>query len=307
MKSDNIKVSICCVTYNHEEYIEDAIKSFLNQKVDFPIEILIHDDASTDQTANIIKNFQSQYPNLIRGFYQKENQYSKGIKVSSILFNQARGKYIAWCEGDDYWIDDYKLQKQINFLENNPNYVLSVHNILWVWQDIDRVPEIRERNPKDTYTIEDHINPGARATVGHTCSAVFIKDLTNNLPMWFYRSVYEDVPLFTYIGGFGLTNYINEVMAVHRIHRKSLSSQGSKTLDFYSNKVKMYEEIDRHYKYKYHDKLIPILSNYYAKLLRFRREMNYLEYLRILFKTIITGSFHSNPIFTRLKRKLKVV
>jgi glycosyltransferase involved in cell wall biosynthesis len=118
-------VSICCITYNHEPYIEDALEGFLIQETDFPFEILIHDDASTDRTAEIIQNWEANYPSLIKPIYQNENQYSKG-KNPNIFFNYARakGKYIAFCEGDDYWIDKLKLQKQIDFLNANPDYAL---------------------------------------------------------------------------------------------------------------------------------------------------------------------------------------
>lgn len=116
-------VSICCLAYNHEPYIEDALEGFLIQRTDFPFEILIHDDASTDRTADIIREYEANYPNLIKPIYQRENQYSQGIRVTlTYQYPRALGKYIAMCEGDDYWIDPYKLQKQVDFLENNTNY-----------------------------------------------------------------------------------------------------------------------------------------------------------------------------------------
>lgn len=105
--SEKVMVSINCITYNQEEYIAKAIDSFLMQKTDFKYEILIHDDASTDNTANIIREYQEKYPDIIKPIYQKENQYSQGIKRVDYKFNYSRanGKYIAICEGDDYWTD----------------------------------------------------------------------------------------------------------------------------------------------------------------------------------------------------------
>lgn len=115
---DRPLVSICCVTYNHESFIRDAIEGFLIQKTSFSLEIIIHDDASTDSTAKIVKEYVKKYPNLITPIFQMENQYSKGIKpFYKFILPIARGKYIAICEGDDYWIDPYKLQKQVNYLE----------------------------------------------------------------------------------------------------------------------------------------------------------------------------------------------
>jgi len=118
-------VSVCCITYNHELYIRQAINGFLMQKTSFPIEIIIHDDASSDNTARIIKEFADMYPDIIVPIYQTINQYSLGIKpLQNIVWPIVRGKYIALCEGDDYWIDPLKLQKQVDFLEANPDYGL---------------------------------------------------------------------------------------------------------------------------------------------------------------------------------------
>lgn len=112
--NSEIQVSIICITYNHENYIEDAIKGFLMQETSFSYEILIHDDASTDHTVQIIQKYVKQYPSLIRPIYQSENQYSKGINIlSEYIYPQAKGKYIALCEGDDYWTDPPETPKTI--------------------------------------------------------------------------------------------------------------------------------------------------------------------------------------------------
>src|SRR5690606_11316563 len=123
-------VSISCITYNHAPYIRECLDGFMMQKCDFDFEVLIHDDASTDGTQEIIKEYQEKYPEIIKPIFQTENQYSKGIRGMNIQFNfpRAQGKYIALCEGDDYWTDPLKLQKQLDFLEANPEYVLSCHN-----------------------------------------------------------------------------------------------------------------------------------------------------------------------------------
>ncbi len=121
-------VSILCVTYNQKDYIAQTIEGFLIQKVDFPIEIIIHDDASTDGTAEIVQEYANKYPELIRPILQKENQYSKKISLwKNFIYPIVQGKYIAECEGDDYWTDPNKLQKQIDFLESHPDYSACVH------------------------------------------------------------------------------------------------------------------------------------------------------------------------------------
>ncbi len=117
-------VSICCITYNHEDFIRDAIEGFLMQKTSFPIEIIIHDDASTDNTANIIEEYANKYPDLFVTILQSENQWSKGggSIYARFVYPRARGKYIALCEGDDYWTDPLKLQKQVDFWKLTHTY-----------------------------------------------------------------------------------------------------------------------------------------------------------------------------------------
>ncbi len=120
-------ISICCLVYNHEQYLRECFDGFVLQKTTFPIEILVHDDASTDHSADIIREYTQKYPDLFKPIYQMENQYSKGVDVFSINVKRAKGKYIALCEGDDYWTDPLKLQKQVEFLENNPIFSMCFH------------------------------------------------------------------------------------------------------------------------------------------------------------------------------------
>lgn len=124
--SDNTPlVSVVCITFNHAPYIADALKSFIAQQTDFPFEIIVHDDASTDGTADIIREYHERYPGLIRPVLQQENQYSQHHCFDRIIHgavDMARGKYIAYCEGDDFWTDSCKLQLQADFLNANPDY-----------------------------------------------------------------------------------------------------------------------------------------------------------------------------------------
>lgn len=121
-------VSIVCTTYNHVRYIENAIRGFLSQDCTFPFEILIHDDASTDGTQQVIRQWQQQYPTVIRAVLQTENQFSKGVRPFELLLAQARGDFVATCEGDDFWIDPAKLQRQVGFLQAHPEFSCSAHN-----------------------------------------------------------------------------------------------------------------------------------------------------------------------------------
>lgn len=125
---EEIKVSVMIVTYNQKEYIEEAILGVLNQKTNFQYEILIHDDASTDGTMEIIKEYEKKYPERIGAYYEEINMYKQCSVYVKKMLSQARGKYLATCDGDDYWCDENKLQMQYDFMEANPDYFLCVHN-----------------------------------------------------------------------------------------------------------------------------------------------------------------------------------
>ncbi len=129
-------VSVRCITYNHENYIAQALDGFLMQKTNFPFEVIVHDDASPDKTADIVREYEKKYPAIIKAIYQTENQYSKRDGTIARIMNEAcKGKYIALCEGDDYWIDENKLQMQVDFLEENPEYGMCFHGALEHFED----------------------------------------------------------------------------------------------------------------------------------------------------------------------------
>lgn len=127
----NRLLSIQCLVYNHEPYLRQCLDGFIMQKTNFDYEVVVHDDASTDNSASIISEYTRRYPKLIKPIYESENLYSRvGNKISFIINEKCSGKYIALCEGDDYWTDPLKLQKQINFLEANLEYSMCFHNTI---------------------------------------------------------------------------------------------------------------------------------------------------------------------------------
>lgn len=134
--NDIIMVSISCLVYNHEKYLRQCLDGFVNQKTTFKFEVLIHDDASTDGSANIIREYEKNYPEIIKPIYQKENQYSKKIKISwKYQYPRAKGKYIALCEGDDYWTDPNKLQQQFDMMEKDNSISMCVHTVCYVGEN----------------------------------------------------------------------------------------------------------------------------------------------------------------------------
>ncbi len=139
MEQERCKVSVVCTAYNHAPYIRDALEGFLAQRTDFPVEILVNDDASTDGTAAILREYAARYPARIRVFCQEKNLYAQGLSpYDAALYPAARGDYIALCEGDDYWTDPEKLQRQADFLDAHPDYSACVHNTLLHYADGSR-------------------------------------------------------------------------------------------------------------------------------------------------------------------------
>jgi glycosyltransferase involved in cell wall biosynthesis len=211
-------VSISCITYNHENFIRDAIEGFLMQKTNFPVEILIHDDASTDKTASIVREYEEKYPHLIKPIYQTENQYSKRDgTIGRIQRGRARGKYIAICEGDDYWTDPLKLQKQVDFLEKNIEYSGCAHQSIVVKNDLEY--SLFNINVPKEVGIKDLI--GGR--LFHTASILFIRDvltLFNDAPPVFSGDRF----LFIFISLRGKIRFFDETMGIYRKHDKGASS-----------------------------------------------------------------------------------
>lgn len=132
-ENEPLIVSIKCITYNHEAYIRQCLEGFVMQKTNFRYEAIVHDDASTDATATIIREYAEKYPDIIKPIIETENQYSKGGSILfDIMENCLLGKYVCICEGDDYWTDQYKLQKQVDYLDNHPDCVLVHTGVTYV-------------------------------------------------------------------------------------------------------------------------------------------------------------------------------
>lgn len=212
---DTPLVSICSITYNHAPYIRQCLDGFLMQKTKFRYEIIIHDDASTDGTTEIIKEYAEKHPDLITPIFQKENQYSKGIRgmFPRFCFPHAKGKYIALCEGDDYWTDPLKLQKQVDFLEANPEYVLCGHNIT-AYNERTASFEPFNTGIDGTYELTDLISKGVFCS---TLSVVFKREALVLERYNSYRKVI-DITLAYHLLSQGKGYCMNEEMAVYRIH-----------------------------------------------------------------------------------------
>lgn len=276
-----IMVSVLCQTYNHEEYIGECLQSLINQKVSFRYEILIHDDASTDNTANIIRKFEKEYPDLIKPIYQQVNQWSLGNKVfSGIQLSRCTGKYVAICEGDDYWIDTSKLQKQVDLLERHAEYSMCFHNAIERWSD-------REREDCCFSHIVDREYSGLeiyKAWIIPTASVVFRKDILNSEHADCFLNphfLYGDIVLFLLAADCGTIMGMKDVMSVYRRHK------GGTVFEY--NAKRIIKSLDHHkhiplvfgmqYKVMSEELCIPLLvslSFYYLKRNNYLYVMKYL-------------------------------
>lgn len=219
-------VSICCITYNHENFIRNTIEGFLMQKLSFPIEIIIHDDASTDKTAQIIKEYADRNPDSIVSIFQTTNQYSQGIKPwPNFVFPRARGKYIALCEGDDYWTDPHKLQKQVDLLEGNQEYVLCFHDRLILGFDNVISNDSRLNYKKSVYSPTEVISLHVP-----TLTVVFRNVMSLMPPKLTKYSI--DASLFLFLSQFGSFYFMNFTGAVFRQHQGGVWSGSNKLINY---------------------------------------------------------------------------
>jgi len=216
-------VSICCITYNHKNFIREAIDGFLMQQTNFPIEIIIHDDASTDNTANIIHEYQVRYPNLIKPIIQTENQYSsRGFGFLLDMFDKAQGRYIALCEGDDYWTDPLKLQKQVDFLEKNTKFSICFHKAK-ILED-NELKNSEAFVPSIVSTIIDLAHHGNYI---YTASCVFRNNTPKTIGKNYCLAPAVDYYLHMMNAQCGDIFYIDEPMSVYRVHENSVWSSKS--------------------------------------------------------------------------------
>ncbi|EJL67639.1 glycosyltransferase family 2 protein [Chryseobacterium populi] len=215
----NPLVSVVMITYGHQDYIEESINGVLSQIFESEIELIISDDCSPDYTESIVKKIMENHPNGHWIKYIKHSENKGAIPNFVWAIHQTQGKYIAICEGDDYWTDPLKLQKQVDFLEKNPEYSLTFHKIKEL---TTRDEKFTYPNPdtEETYTLEDLSKENFIITV----SVVFRKNM-EVLPDWLKYSPIGDYPLHMLNASYGLIKYFPQEMAVYRVGSGMWSTQ----------------------------------------------------------------------------------
>ena len=218
----NPLVSIDCTTYNHAPYIRQCLDGFLMQKTNFAFEILIHDDCSLDGTDHIIREYEQKYPDIIKPIYQIENQYSKGVSISATFnYPRVKGKYIAWCEGDDYWTDPMKLQKQVDFLEANPEYGMCYTQAKHWYQAENRFRSKIRGGDHETFMelLDKNTVPTLTAVFRADLYRDYLEEIKPEIKHWRMG----DYPMWLWLSHNSKIKFLPEVTGVYRILSVSAS------------------------------------------------------------------------------------
>lgn len=268
-----IMVSIYCLAYNHEAFIRDTLEGIVQQKTDFPFEVVVHDDASTDRTAEIIREYARKYPERIKPIYQTVNQYSQGVDVvRKFVIPNLRGKYVAVCEGDDYWTDPEKLQRQVDVLEREPSYAACVHQTLEInWQNRKErlLSPYRKDGSVDMKTI---LSGGNKAF--QLSSLMFRRELFEMpLPRFLWEvNGSGDYAFSIFLGLSGGIYYINRTMSVYRLKSSGdswtsrMAKDQSAWLAHCRQMIQMLKEIDVYSEKRFHREVVHEIQKFQYQL-----------------------------------------
>ncbi len=313
MKNE-IMVSILCTAYNHEKYIRQCLDGFVMQKTNFKFEVIVHDDASTDGTADIIRKYEEKYPDIIKPIYQTENQYSRKVKIwKKFLLPKAKGKYIAICEGDDFWIDEYKIQKQFDALENNESCRMCVCTV----RDVNEDGTFRDTtHPSKLFDnrimkTEDFLKLAANEYAFQTSSFFYKREdyliYTNDNPEYARVSPVGDWPELLYFCTVGDILYIKDEMSCYRrdaigSYTTSMnSSNTAKRKKYFKGLINMINCFDKCTEYQYHNYCLKF-SNRFEKLYYdcLKEEKNFKEVLQKKYRKFFVKESRNDRIFIYL-------
>lgn len=237
-------VSIICDVYNHAAYLRQCLDGFMMQQTSYPYEVLIHDDASTDESQQIIKEYENKYPLIIKPIYQTKNKYSKGISIwRNYQFPRAQGKYIALCEGDDYWIDPLKLQKQVEFLECNPEFGMVYTSSKIYNQSKNKEEEClfgSEYRGYDDLLAYNRIS-ALTACINKEAVMKYINEIKPHEKTW----LMGDYPMWLWIGYYYKIKFFPDITSVYRVLEESASH--TRDIDKYEKFILSTIDITRFY------------------------------------------------------------
>ena len=257
MDNKEILVSVMCIAYNHEKFIAEALESLVKQKTDFRYEVLVHDDCSTDKTAQIIEEYAQKYPEIIKAYYEEENQYSKKVSNFLKMAKLASGKYLAICEGDDFWLNENKLQEQYDYITTHPGCTMCITAARLVDMNSKKLGEMHPFKNNGEYGIGHYLN--RKANIPTASILVETNDLIEvyNTP---YRKVSDvgDVPIGLYMFSKGTVHYINRCDVAYRINNPNSwagRTTGEKYIAHLENSIKTHQVFDEYTNRKYTEEI----------------------------------------------------
>ncbi|MGM9506783.1 glycosyltransferase [Larkinella sp. GY13] len=304
-------VSICSTTYNLEKYISEAIDNWLMQRTNFEFEIIICDDCSVDNTVAIVESYIQRWPDKITLFKTEQNLGMMSNYIRSIV--AAQGKYIAICDGDDYWIDENKLQMQVDFLESNTDFVASLTNSI-VLNDETKETKIAktlvwdEADSLDLLFHDDFNKDNIDLSAGHVSTYLFRNHLIEKYPDWFYDDdVITDFPLYLINSKYGKTKFFNTSTSVYRNRIGSHSFTWYGYLKIQRSRIKMYKCINEYLEYRYEKRIKEIIAKHYLNIFKYSLKNSQTEDAFFAFMDV----FKNNPkeilcyFFTGIKNRLR--
>ncbi len=258
-------VTIASITYNHESYIEDALKGWLAQETVFEFEILVFDDGSTDHTCDIVRKYMDSHPNI----RLISTGHIGGVANFIRSLRESRGKYVALCEGDDFWIDPHKLQKQYDFLESHPDFSACFTNS-YILDTVTGEKIIAKTKIWDEATTEGLLqhrdDDNIQMSPGHTSTYFYRNQYLQSYPKWWYGTVLGDFSIYMLMSKYGKAKFINDITSVYRRHPGGLSSKNYSFVKNTRERIYTYKHVNRDFRYKYYKIINPIIADYYFSL-----------------------------------------
>ena len=289
-----VMVTVRCIAYNQERYIRQCLESLVTQVTDFRYVAVVHDDASTDHTADIIREYEERYPHIIKAVYERENLYQRHDgSLMRRLDAYTQGRYVAICEGDDFWTDPLKLQKQYDYMETHPQCSLCFHAHERLLPSGKREVQ-RPRRPKPVYTAEDVLLAGGRLMATDSMFYRWEHLAREGRPDFWNHCDVGDLPSMLFAASKGTLDYIDEVMSVYRKGATGSWSERQQHLAqrtaHYKSILRLYDEYDAFTGFRYHRAVIA------AKRKRRRKYLKKVAVARLkgYFSTLTSIFLHGN-------------
>ena len=284
-----IKVSVLIITYNQHKFIRKAIDSALEQQTTFPIEILVGDDFSNDGTREIIQEYERSHPSLVIGVLHPRNMGKNGGINFLETLKVAKGEYYALMDGDDYWTDPLKLQKQADYLDAHPDYSTVFNNALITYEDGAPAHVLNGPDMKPFYTVDDLI--GEDEIWFMATSSTMYRNSIKEYPLWFRESSSGDIPRLILKAKLGKIGYIPDVMSVYRKNRAGASFHDNERDEvFLRNRIRMYNDINRELDYQYDPIMRRNIARYYRMMLDAKQyEGSYFRRAKLALKYLYMG------------------